>query len=303
MSKRGYKIPSPNFKLLLPLYAVLAVIFAILISRGNMQLLQPAGYIAEIQSKLLWGIIIFGGIMATLIISAFFYMVFHYREGKPARFEPNWVASKTMQIFWWGIPAIGIAIISSIVWQTAHAVDPYQPIAGTRPVNIQVVALQWKWLFIYPDDNIATVNKLVIPVNTPISFRLTADAPMNSFWIPRLSGQVYAMTGMVTQLHIRADKLGTFTGSAAEISGDEFAGMNFTVQSVSDNDYASWKTEAMARSQIFDYAAYRQLAKPSGDTSPAEYRLTQPNLFDVIVMQFMEPGIDTSTLQVRGEKY
>src|SRR5258708_7516194 len=112
MTKRAIKLPKPNLKLLVPLYAVLVVVFAVLIKRGNMQLLEPAGYIADIQSKLLWGVIIFAALMATLIIGAFFYVIFHYSEGKRARYEPDWTASKVLQIFWWGVPALGIAAIS-----------------------------------------------------------------------------------------------------------------------------------------------------------------------------------------------
>lgn len=291
----------PVFKLLVPLYICLAIVFAVLIKHGNLQLLEPAGYIANIQSRILWGALIFAAIVGVIVISSFFFVVLRYREGASARYEPGWTAGKTLQLAGWGIPLVVIIALSVLVWVSAHQVDPYRPIsASTPPVTIQVVALPWKWLFIYPADKIATVNTLEIPVGVPVEFQLTADAPMNSFWIPRLSGQAYAMTGMVTQLHIEANKPGTYYGSAAEISGDGFAGMSFTVQAVSAHDYTAWKAAAKYAPHALDYTAYTQLAKPSSYNPPALYRLPYPNLFQAIVMQFMVPGANSSTLYIKG---
>lgn len=280
----------PIFKLLLPVYALLAVGFAVLIRRGDMQLLNPAGYIADVQSKLLWGVVVFAAVVGSIMIGGFFFVVFHYREGKRATYTPEWSAGPLLQSVGWGSLMVVIALISVVLWVTAHDVDPYRPIASDKaPLNIQVVALRWKWLFIYPDQRVATVNNLEIPVNTPVAFHLTADAPMNSFWIPRLSGQIYAMTGMVTQLHIEADKVGTYAGGPAEISGDEFAGMEFTVHAVSSSDYAAWAAAAQSAPQSLDYDTYNQLAKPSSYNPSALYALHDKNLFDVIVMKFMMP--------------
>lgn len=267
-----------------------------------MQLLDPAGLVAGMQSKILWAALAFAAVVGTTIIVSFFIVVFRYREGNNKTYRPEWTAGKSLQLLGWGIPSLAILVICILLWNTAHTVDPYKPISSTaKGVTIQVVALRWKWLFIYPEDHIATVNMLEIPTGTPINFQLTADAPMNSFWIPRLSGQIYAMTGMVTQLHIEADQAGTYAGSAAEISGDGFSGMDFTVNAVSPNGYQAWKMATQGTGQQLNYATYLNLAQPSSYVQPALYNLTDQNLFDAIVMQFMVPGVSPSTLQVRGK--
>ncbi len=303
MSKtRGRKKPSV-FLLLVPAYAGLAVLFGLLIKQGNLQLLEPAGYIANIQSHIFWVALILAGIIGTSIILSFFYVISRYSEHKHRDYRPHWNASKKAVALAWGVPILAMAVLSVFVWDTAHMVDPYKTISGNAdPMTIQVVALQWKWLFIYPKEHIATINQLELPAGTPVSLELTADAPMNSFWIPRLSGQIYAMTGMVTQLHIRADKVGTYMGSPAEMSGAEFAGMDFTVNVVSRVDYQAWtgragKTEA---SNPLDYAGFLQLAKPSGYLRPAMYRVTDSHLFDRVVLQYMVPGTDPSRLSIKG---
>lgn len=291
----------PVVKTIIVVLACLALVCALLIKRGNLQLLEPAGYIAGIQSRILATALIMAAIIASCIIGVFFYVVLHYREGKGTKYTPEWTTSSTIQLLAWVIPFVVICGISIVLWNTAHMVDPFRAISSAnRPVTIQVVALRWKWLFIYPNDRIATVNTLEIPVDTPVQFQLTADAPMNSFWIPRLSGQVYAMTGMVTQLHIEADKTGSYAGSPAEMSGDEFAGMTFNVKAVPTTEYQAWKASVVRGSQMLDYASYAKLAEPSGYVQPTAYQLQEPNLFDVIVMKYMAPGTDPSTLHIKG---
>ena len=274
--------------------------FTMLIRQGTVQLLQPAGYIANVQSHILWAAIVFGGIAAGTIIITFYFVIFRYNEDRHGRYEPTWNASKKLLVLGWGVPFLVIVVVSTFLWITAHQIDPYKPAASGKPVVVQVVALQWKWLFIYPNEGIATVNKLELPVNTPVSLELTADAPMNSFWIPRLSGQIYAMTGMVTHLHIVADKTGTYTGSPAEMSGADFAGMDFDVHVVTRNNYDAWQASARAATQQMDYNTFSQLAKPSGYMPPATYTLPYANLFDLIVMQYMAPGAKPSAVQLQG---
>ncbi len=292
----------PDLRMLAPVYILLAILFAVLIRRGDMQLLSPAGVIADYQSKILWGALVFATIVGTTIIISFFTVIFRYHEDNHRKYEPSWTAGISLQLIAWVIPSIVIAVISYAVWSTAHTVDPYKPLASTKtPITIQVVALRWKWLFLYPYDGIATVNMMEIPAGTPVNLQLTADAPMNSFWVPRLSGQIYAMPGMVTQLHIQADTTGNFSGSAAEINGDGYAGMDFMVKAVSAADYQAWKSTAQRSTKTLDYRNYPQLAAPSEYVPPANYSLADRNLFHEVVMQFMEPGADLSTLQVRGK--
>jgi len=295
------KLPVFKMKLLVPVYIAIAVLFAVLISRGDMQLLAPAGTVAVFQSKILWAALAFVLIVGSTIVGLFFFVIFHYQEGKGKRYEPTWATSKVVQLLAWFIPSVAIAAISFAVWNTTHMIDPYKPLAGNKPpVTIQVVALRWKWLFLYPTDRLATVNYVEIPINTPVNFELTADAPMSSFWAPSLSGQMYAMPGMVTQLHIQADKVGTFPGSAAEINGDGYSGMDFTVKAVPATDYASWKDDVRGSANTLDYTSYTQLAQPTSYNSVAYYSMSDQNLFNEIVMQFMAPGANQSTLQVRG---
>jgi len=303
MSKRAPQSRKiPTAAVLAVIYIYLAIVFTVLIRNGQMQLLDPAGLVAGMQSKILWAALAFIAVIGSTIIVSFFVVMFRYREGGNKTYRPEWTAGKRLQLLGWGIPSVAIVVICVLLWNTAHVVDPYKPInSSTKAVTIQVVALRWKWLFIYPNDHLASVNIMEIPVGTPINIELTADAPMNSFWVPRLSGQIYAMTGMVTQLHIEADQAGSYAGSAAEISGDGFSGMDFTVNAVSAKDYASWKATTMYSSQTLDYPAYQKLAEPSSYVAPTYYALADQNLFDAIVMQFMVPGTDPSTLEVRGK--
>ncbi|HXH27340.1 MAG TPA: COX aromatic rich motif-containing protein [Candidatus Acidoferrum sp.] len=280
----------PVFKLLIPVYVGLAIVFGALIVNGKMQLFYSAGYIADIQSQVLWGALFFAVIVGGLLVASFFFVVFRFKEGAKRTYTPDWTAGKWLHLLAWGVPLLAVAAISVMIWNTSHMIDPYQAISSSKkPVTIQVVAERWKWLFLYPNDGIATVNTMEIPVGVPINLQLTADAPMNSFWVPSLAGQVYAMTGMVTQLHLEADKPGSYPGSSAEISGDGFAGMEFTVKAISASDYSTWKANARMRRLRMDSAVYATFAMPSSYNSPTTYKLTNPNLFNEIVMKFMTP--------------
>ncbi|HVU59657.1 MAG TPA: COX aromatic rich motif-containing protein [Candidatus Saccharimonadales bacterium] len=291
----------PVFKLLLPVYIVLLIGFILLVRHGHMQLLEPAGPVADVQARILWGALIFAFVVGVALISTVFFVAFRYREGMRRPYAPDWGAGKRLQLAAWLVPLAAIIAISVMVWDTAHLVDPYRALSSSKqPVTIQVVALRWKWLFIYPNDHIAAVNMMEIPVGTPVSLQLTADAPMNSFWVPRLSGQVYAMNGMVTELHLEADKQGSYAGSPAELSGDDFAGMDFTVKAVSASAYSSWKASARQSSRVLDFAAYTQLARPSGNAPVRTYAAPGANLFTDVVMQYMMPGANVSALVNKG---
>jgi cytochrome o ubiquinol oxidase subunit 2 len=152
-----------------------------------------------------------------------------------------------------------------------------------------VIALDWKWLFIYPEQRIATVNYVAFPEKTPVNFQITADAPMNSFWIPQLGGQIYAMPGMSTKLHLMADRTGEFRGSSANISGEGFAGMTFTAKSDTSAGFDRWVKSIKQSPNQLSLGTYDQLAKPSQDNPPMYYSLKEHNLYDIVVMKFMEP--------------
>lgn len=257
----------------------------------NLQLLHPQGYIAQIQSQLLWGALILAAFIGISVVGITFFIAFRYKDGNLKRkYLPDWTGGKILVAVWWAIPIIFVLILSIIIWKTAHEVDPYKPIASNNPpIIIQVVALPWKWLFLYPQQKIATVNFIEFPVNTPINFQLTADAPMNSFWIPSLGGQIYAMAGMVTQLHLLANKTGDFPGGAAEMSGEGFSDMNFIARSTSKEDFDTWIKNVKRSKKKLNFFQYNNLAQPSTNSPQAFYVLSDNDLYNKIVMKFMSP--------------
>ncbi len=286
---RKYKIAF----LVLLVFAFVAL-FVVLLKDATIPVLNPRGIIA---SKEHW-LIVFTTLLAVLIVVPVFVMLFviawKYRADNPnAQYKPNWDTSRLYESLWWGIPCVIIAVLAVVTWFAAHDLDPYKKLdSAVKPVKVQVVSLQWKWLFIYPEQHVASVNFLQLPVGTPINFEITSDAPMNSFWIPSLGGQVYAMSGMSTKLHLMADKPGDYYGSSANISGEGFAGMKFTARASSRADFDTWVTAAQRSPQGLDAQSYATLAQPSKDTPAANYSLKQPDLYDTIVMKYMAPEGD-----------
>jgi cytochrome o ubiquinol oxidase subunit 2 len=266
---------------------------AIYLLRGNdIAVLNPTGEIAKKQLDL----IIFTSALSLLIVIPVFamtiYIVWKYRVSntKKTTYNPDWDRSKSAEAVWWLIPLLLISVLAVVTWKSSHELDPYRTLSSTKkPITVQVIALQWKWLFIYPEQDIATVNFLQIPKDTPITFDITADAPMNSFWIPKLGGQVYAMSGMQTELHLLADKAGDYAGSSANISGDGFAGMKFTARASSQQEFDTWVQSTKASSNVLDQAAYDNLAKPSKDNPPVYYSSSDKGLYSGVMMKYMMP--------------
>ena len=202
--------------------AVLILAILVFVSYGrDMPVLNTKGLIADQERDLI--LLTFG--LGLLVVIPVFIMLFgiawKYRASNTkAKYEPEFASHKGIEAIWWGIPCAIILLLGIITAISTHALDPYKPITSSvKAVEVQVISLNWKWLFIYPDQGIATVNYLNIPKDTPINFTITSDAPMNSFWIPALAGQVYSMTGMSTKLHVMANDVGTFNGASANISG------------------------------------------------------------------------------------
>jgi cytochrome o ubiquinol oxidase subunit 2 len=192
-----------------------------------------------------------------------------------------------LELIVWAIPALVITFLGGIAWFGAQALDPYRPIPSTaKPVEIEVVSLDWKWLFIYPDEGIAAVNQLVVPVGVPVHFRLTSSGVMNSFFVPQLGSQIYTMAGMTSQLNLQADRAGAYRGLSAQYSGAGFADMRFVVHAASANDYAKWISDTKTDGPTLDKSAYADLAKPSTGVDPTTYRAVEPGLFDTIVSEF-----------------
>ncbi len=186
----------------------------------------------------------------------------------------------------WSIPVLIVILLGGVIWISSHQLDPRAPIPGKAdPLRVEVVALDWKWLFIYPDQGIAAVNQLVVPAGTPVEFRLTSATVMNSFFIPQLGSQIYTMGGMTTHLNLLADKPGEFPGFSANFSGDGFAEMRFIAKAVPAGDFDAWVAQVRGAGSALDDAAYAELAKPSVAVPPTTYRSVEPRLFDRIIEQ------------------
>ncbi len=202
-----------------------------------------------------------------------------------ATYRPDWVFSGHLELLVWGIPALVITFLGGIAWFGSHALDPYKALSSTaKPVQVDVVSLDWKWLFIYPDDGVATVNQLVIPVGTPVHFKLTSSGVMNSFFVPQLGSQIYTMAGMTSQVSLQADQPGTYPGISAQFSGAGFPDMRFDVHAVAPDAYAKWVADTKsAGGGTLDAAGYAALAKPSKNVKPATYSTIDPKLFEAVV--------------------
>lgn len=252
--------------------------------------LFPKGLIGQKELNLL---LIIQALMLLVVIPVYiltFVFSWKYRVGSKAKYDPDLIDNKIAEFVWWGIPLVMTLIVGVLTWIKTEQLDPFKPIeSSNKEITIQVVALQWKWLFIYPEEKIATVNFVQFPLNTPIRFEITADAPMNSFWIPHLGGQIYAMPKMKTILHLIANEIGDFRGSSANISGLGFSGMTFTTRSSSDDEYAKWLQTAKQSSKILDWKEYQQLAAPSTNNPVGIYQLKDLNLFNQIIAKYMHP--------------
>jgi cytochrome o ubiquinol oxidase subunit II len=255
----------------------------------SIAVLNPQGLIASKERGLIITLTLLMLIVVIPVFGLTFAIAWRYREGNTAaKYTPEWDRDVRVEAIWWAVPLVLIAVISMISWSSSHELDPFKSLTSRNPpITIQVVALQWKWLFIYPAQNIATVNFVQFPANTPVNFQITADAPMNSFWIPQLGGQIYAMPGMSTQLHLMADGVGSYRGVSANLSGQGFAGMKFTAKSSSAADFASWVRLVRQSHNKLTSAEYDKLVQPSQDNPTASFSSKPANLYDTIITKYM----------------
>lgn len=257
-----------------------------------LELMDPQGAIGE-QEKTL--ILVALGLMLLVVVPVIILtLVFawRYRESNTAAtYAPRWSHSNAIEVVVWSIPCLIVLTLGVLIWRTTHTLDPHRPlVSDTPPVRVEVVALNWKWLFIYPDYGVATVNHLELPVGTPVDFRLTADSLMNSFFIPQLGTQVYAMSGMQTRLHLIAGHTGTFAGLSAAFSGPGFSDMHFDAKVDSRQDFDAWVAQAKEQPLVLDEAAFSALKQPSAKVAPRTYAGVAPGLFDTIANQYMPPA-------------
>ena len=282
---------------------VVSGLVVLLLRNSNFAVLDPKGPIAQSQYDLL----IFGTVLSTFVVVPVFALtygiVMRYRTNhQTANYSPEWDGDKRLELIWWLVPLALITVLGVVIWTSSHRLDPSKALASSKPpVTIQVVALQWKWLFIYPDYNIATVNYIQFPEDTPVNFVLTADAPMNSFWIPQLGGQIYAMPGMSTKLHLLADDPGEFRGSSANLSGEGFAGMKFTAKASSQADFETWLKTVQQADVNLAKADYDKLAQPSKNNVVSTYSAVERNLYGLVLQKYMPPDSHDSEGQGRHE--
>lgn len=259
-----------------------------------MALFNPQGDIG-VQEKNL--ILLALGLMLLVVVPVIIltlYFAWRYRASNTrATYAPRWAHSTAIEVVVWLIPCLIVATLAVVIWRTTHSLDPSQPIESkTRPVHVEVVALNWKWLFIYPEYGVASVNQLALPVDTPIEFDLTAESLMNSFFIPQLGGQIYAMSGMRTQLNLIANATGNYEGRSAAFSGPGFSDMHFDTTVTNRPDFEAWIARAKQSSLSLDKSAYEALAKPSQKNPVAVYSNVSPRLFNEIVGQYMHGAAD-----------
>ena len=273
------------------LFLGVAALTALYIGNHTIDVLEPKGMIGEKEQEL---IVTASLLMLIVVVPVFILTVafaWKYREtNKKAQHAPDWEHNYIAEYCWWGVPIVIIVILAIVTWKSSHELNPFKPIeSDKKALEIQVVALDWKWLFIYPEQGIATVNYVQFPENTPISFEITSDAPMNSFWIPQLGGQIYAMPAMRSKLHLIANEPGIFRGVSANISGKGFAGMKFSAVSSSEADFEQWVQTVKQSPKHLNWESYNLLVKPS-EYHPVEYyMLMQTDLFDKILMKYMSP--------------
>lgn len=282
---------------LLPLVASLP-----LLSGCGLVIFEPAGDIAQQQGDL----IVLSTILMLLIIvpvmALTIFFAWRYRAAnKEATYKPNWDHSTQLELVIWAAPLLIVICLGAVTWVSTHLLDPYRPLARTapgqpvaadiQPLEVQVVALDWKWLFIYPEQGVATVNEFAAPVDRPIRFRISASSVMNSFYIPALAGQIYAMPGMETKLHGVFNKTGEFFGLSANYSGAGFSNMRFAAKSLSPADFDQWVAGVRAGQEgAMDRIAYLKLETPSEKEPARHFASVEPNLFDAIVNMCVEPG-------------
>jgi cytochrome o ubiquinol oxidase subunit 2 len=224
-----------------------------------------------------------------------------FRSGnRHARYRPDWEYSGRIEVIVWAIPALVILFLGGIAWVGSHELDPPRALhSNTEPLEVQVVSLDWQWLFIYPGQHIASLNHLVVPAGVPLRFSLTSASVMNSFFIPQLGSQIYTMAGMTTHVNLQADERGTYEGLSAQFSGEGFSDMRFDVDAVPTEDFQAWVNTVRTKSGVLDETAYAQLARPSRVKGTATYAEVSAGLFAAIVAGRVHGAAENTPTLVR----
>ncbi|WP_339209450.1 ubiquinol oxidase subunit II [Paenibacillus sp. FSL K6-3182] len=279
----------PFLRMLTP---ALIMLMAVMLSGCGEQfiVLDPKGPIGESQKDLIYFSTILCAVIIVPVLILTAVIVWRYRDkpGSKASYKPNWEHSTKLEITWWSIPIVAILVLAIVTVKYTYALEPSKPIESAKaPITIQVTSLDWKWLFKYPEEDIATVNYLKIPEDTPIRFQLTSDTAMNSFWVPQLGGQIYSMSGMAMTLFLQADEQGSYYGSGANFTGKDFAKMTFKVDATSEEDYKAWVSEVKASSPELTMEGFEKLTEP-GPSNVQLFSSFPEGLFNKIVTQYVK---------------
>ena len=270
--------------------AVLGSAIALCACKGSV--LDAQGPVGAGDSAILIDALLIMLVIVIPTIALAFAIAWHFRASNTkATYLPLWSYSGKIEAVVWSIPILVIMFIGGVIWIGSYELDPFKPLPSkAAPLEVQVVALDWKWLFIYPQQNIAAVNQLVIPAGVPVHFSITSASVFNTFFIPQLGSMVYAMPGMTSQLHLQADHPATLLGESAHFSGDGFSDMNFQVRSLPAADFTAWLNMVRGAGPSLDRAAYTALARQSSHVRPYSYKMVDPALFGDIASQKIAPA-------------
>lgn len=263
----------------------LVAVAASLLTAGCGGVLDPVGPVgAQEKQILLNSTTIMLAIVIPVILATIAFAWWFRAGNRKATYTPNWDYSGRIELVVWAIPAMTVILLGGIAWIGSHDLDPAKPLpSAAKPLRVEVVSLDWKWLFIYPDQGIATVNELVVPTNTPVNFRLTSATVWNVFFVPQFGTMIYTMPGMATRLNLQADQPGVYQGQSSHYSGDGFSGMRFKVHAVPPERFGAWASGARGSGAMLDGKAYSELAKQSSYVKPVTYSGVAPGLFDAVV--------------------
>jgi cytochrome o ubiquinol oxidase subunit 2 len=273
---------------------------AALLSGCHMVVMDPKGPVGMQEKDLIILAVLLMLIPVVPVIFMTLWFAWRYRASNTkATYAPDFEHSNRIEAVVWAIPTLIIIALGAVTWVSTHELDPRAPLAphetraSVKPIEVEVVSLDWKWLFIYPEYNIATVNEMALPVGTPVHFKLTSATVMNSFFIPQLGSQIYTMTGMETQLSLRADHPGVYDGISANYSGHGFAGMKFQALALDDAGFKAWVAKAQSAQTPLDTTAYAELEKPGMAFKPAYYATVEPELFHKVLNACADGGLCT----------
>lgn len=280
-------------KILLPVAvaALLVAVFAWLVHGKQIDVLQPAGVVADEQRAILMFALLLSAVVIMPVFTLLIVFSLKYRaSNKSAKYDPELAENNILEGLWWAIPIAIIGVLGVLTYQTSHSLDPYKKIEGGKELSVQVIGLQWKWLFIYPEYNVATLNYVAMPVDRPVHFSLTTEAPMSALWIPALGSQIYAMNGMDSQLNLKGTKIGEYTGYNTNINGEGYAKMTFKAKVMTTKDFTKWQQKAEAAKEVLDMKKFDELARPEAVRDQRDYVLLENDLYDQVLSRNMSHG-------------